>query len=393
MTDSYIPTDLYIIKIYNHDGELYKILRRWDRLEFSQRVNDPWNHTIHLRVSPNDPLGEELRNLKRDYFILIDRYDPVTDTTDLVYEGLHQTSHEQTQMDGNIVFTLYGGGYTKLLDRRIVLPPPGQEYNEKSGPAETIIKEYIYECMIRPTGLANTSDLETQQTTTFVDEDRIMPNFFIEPILGRGTTTEYRARFTNLDSVVKAIADDGGLDYGIVGTDPPGRFEFQCRSLWGLDRRLDNTEGNPEAVFSLERGNMLIPLLSTNHRHEKNYIYIGGQGQGEKRQVAQISDSTAISVSPWGRSELFTDSRKSDTYAALLATGRATLEDRKATQSFTFDLKMTRSSRWIRDWGLGDYITALYRGLRFDKKIVEVTARVSTEAQQIEQIILEFEDI
>jgi len=393
MADNYIPTDLYDIKIYDHDGNLYLSLRQWDRLEFSQRINGPWNHTITLRVSPYSNLSTLLRELVRDYFILIERYDPVTNSTDLVYEGFHQTVSEQTKQDGNIYFSLYGAGYTRLLEQRIILPIPGEEHNSKSGYAENIIKEYVIDCMVTPTGILHTSDLEAQITTTFTDSDRVVPNLSVERAGNGGEITEYNARYVNLASAIETIAKDGKVDYGIVGTNPPGSFEFQCRPIWGVDRRLNNLAGNTEAVFSLDRGNMLIPLLSTNHRHEKNYIYVGGQGEAEKRQIAQVSDSTAISKSPWARSELFVDARNTDNYAGLLYKGRGAIEERGAKKSFEFDIQMTQGSRWLRDWGLGDYITALYYGQRFDKQIVQINALVSTEAQALERITVELEDI
>lgn len=393
MIPAYEPNDIYTITVYDHTGNLYLTLRQWDRLEFSQRLNDPWNHTIQVRVSPDDSLGNTLRELPRDYFVIVERFDTLAQVTDRVYEGFHATSREQTQTDGNIFFQLFGGGFTKLLDRRVVVPPPGQENSNKSGPAETLMKEYVYECGVSPTGLTITDDISEMQTTSFIDPARIIQGLSIVPTQGRGIETEYSARFTNLNSVIKKLSEDGLLDYGIYGGDELGEFVFDARPLWGKDLRKDNSEGNTPVIFSLELGNMLIPILSINHRHEKNWVYAGGNGSGTKRIIAQAWDDEAIIASPWGRSELFVDNRQGEDYTTTLASARAAVEQRGVKEEFNFDIRQTRTSRWLRNWNLGDYVSAEYRGREFDRQIVEIAVVVSSGGQQIEQITVDLKEI
>lgn len=405
MLDTRTPGDLYTIQIYDHSGRLWKTLQGWDRLEFSQRINDPWNHSIQLTVAPNNSLCQDLRSIPPDYFVLITRYDPVTQVSTLVYEGFHATVSEQTQLDGNIFFNLYGGGYTKLLERRLVLPPPGLENSEKSGYGETIVKDYVYDSCIRPTGILVTQSEETREESTdvktietrliatFIDQGRIMPGFHVVPTENRGLQTSYSARFTNLESVVKAIIEKSGLDYGIYGSVPPGQFWFDCRPVWGLDRRVDNQDGNPPTIFSLELGNMLIPILSTNHRHEKNYFYAGGSGEGALRQLLQFSNDEAIAASPWGRSELFVSASSEDTMEGLLQACRDAEAKRGTKYEMEFGILMTRSIRWPRDWGLGDLVTAYYRDYRADKQISEIRVVVSPGQQQVENITVELKEV
>lgn len=156
---------------------------------------------------------------------------------------------------------------------------------------------------------------------------------------------------------------------------------------------MGNTDGNFPAVFSLEVGNMLIPILSTNHRHEKNYFYAGGSGQGELRQIMQFWDTEAIAQSPWGRSELFVNASGEETNDGLFQACREAQGKRGAKHEMEFDVRLTQSVRWPRDWGLGDLVTAYYRGLRFDKKISEIAVVVASSQQQAEQITLEFKEI
>lgn len=391
---AYEPNDIYTITFYSHTGSLLLTLRGWDSFEFSQRLNDPWNHTLQVNVSPDNQLAEILRELPWDTFVLAHRFDPLTQKTTKVYEGLHATSREQTQTDGNIFFQLYGGGYTKLLERRVVIPPPGQENSHKTGAAETIIKEYVYESCVSPTGLTITDDISVMQTTSFIDPARIIKGLAIAPTQGRGVPTEYTARFVQLHSVVGKIAQDGQLTYGIYGGDELGEFIFDARPIWGKDRRIDNTEGNRPVIFGVQRGNMLIPILSTNHRHEKNWIYAGGEGEGTKRIIAQAWDDEAIAQSPWGRSELFIDNRQGADYATTYAAARSALKQRGTQVSFDFDVQQTRTCRWLEHWGLGDYVTAEYYGNRtYDRKIVEITGVISPGGQTVEQLTVDLEEV
>ncbi len=389
---TYIPSIIYEVDIRDHSGNLIVYLDTWERLEFTQRLNDPWNHTIYVRLSPDNALGPLLRSLKRDYFFTITRTDMYTAERTIVYEGFHNTSSEQMQANGDIFFSLYGSGYTVLLDRRLVLPinmvnyqstyidNKGLSYNgegaakagtdnDKAGIAETVIKEYVYDCFLDP-----------------LYPDRYIQGFHLAADLLRGINVEYSARYVNLESVIKALMETAKMDYGITRYSDYGTFLFDCRPNWGTDRRVDNTEGNPPIVFSCEHGNMFIPIYSTNHRHEKNYLYIGGDGEGENRKIIMASDPVAIAESPWGRSELFVSENDVNSEKELRDKGMIALKERGKETNFDFDFIQTRATRWPLHWGLGDIVTAYYQGLRFDKKIDGITINVSLNTDKIETL-------
>ena len=393
----YIPIDLYEIYYYDFDGNLVLPLTKWNRAEFTQRVNNPWNSVFELVLSKSDPLGPLLRALKRDYILHIYRTDSFTGERTRVYEGLHNTVYEQVRTDGNIFFGLYSSGYTRFLERRSVVPPTGAENVHKVGKAETLIKAFVYENLVNPQTVTFTLGAGTTAKTFIVPSElRKLNGLVIAEDLAQGSDTEYTARFTLLDSVVSTLAENGELFFGIYSRDRIGQFIFDCRPVWGTDRRVDNTAGINPVVFSLELGNMILPILSTNTRYEKNFLYIGGEGEGTNRQIAIMQDFSSITESPWGLSELFVDARGANTSAGLLAIGSKTLKERGKLRTLEFEITNDLPiQRWPGTWGLGDLVTAYYMDERFDKRINEIHINVnsSSVSQTQEQISVELEDV
>ena len=392
---TYIPNELYEVYFHKHDGSLHLVLTKWNRLEFSQRVNNPWNHIIELVLSKDDPLGSILRALKRDYIVYIYRTDSLTGERTRVYEGLHGTVYEQLRTDGNIYFGLYGSGFTKFLERREVFPDVRLENSQKDGPAESVIKEYVYESAVNPTTFTiNFGAGATTKTFTILGNTRRLSGLVIAPDLGAGETVDYSARFTKLDSVLSTLAEQGGVYYGIYESPSFGNFIFDCKAVWGIDRRVDNTEGNTPYIFSVELGNMVLPILSSNARYESNFMIVGGSGQGLKRQLYVVSDYESIVESPWGLSEFFVEARKTDSAEGLSTIGKKALKDRGRQHTLEFEISQDRfMHRWPEAWGLGDLVTAYYMGERFDKRINEVHVSVSSSGTATEQISVELEDV
>jgi hypothetical protein len=371
-----IPLELYDILVYDHTGTLQLLLQKWSRLEFHQRLNAPWNHQITLEYGYDDPDLATIRNILNDWIIEVYRIDPVTLVRTKVYEGFNVTIVDQVRANGGIILNLYGVGYTQLLQRRIVVPPAGQEYATKTGLAESVIKSFVADSMVSP-----------------LDANRIFNGVTVAADSGAGNIITFSARYTNLLSVCETVSEQGNLDYGIIGGSEVGEFIFDARGLWGNDYREGNTAGNIPIIFSIERDNMLIPILSLNYSAEQNFMYVGGEGQGAERVIQEVQNSAAIATSPWGRKESFVESRSQNSVDALVAAGQTELEARKAKQALSFSIRQTDSSRWIRDWNLGDLITAKYYEYAFDRQIVDIGVLVSSGASNYETITVKFEDL
>ena len=57
VVSAYEPNDIYVVSMYNHTGDLYLTLTGWDRLDYAQRLNNPWNHTADMHVSDDGRVG------------------------------------------------------------------------------------------------------------------------------------------------------------------------------------------------------------------------------------------------------------------------------------------------------------------------------------------------
>lgn len=370
----------YQVYFYDHSGARVLLLQKYEYLEFHQRLNDSWNHMIRVEYSPED---EDLtffrETLVRDFIIEIHRTDPVLGTITRVYEGFHRTLVDQINMSGVVILTLYGTGYTQLLKRRIIIPAEGEENSIKSGPAETAIKEFVDDQAVNP-----------------VDTTRTITGLSIETDAGVGATAEYSARYTNLYTAVKRLSEQGNVDFGITRDTDVGTFVLEVRELWGTDRRRGNAEGNVPTIFDVTLNNMLIPIFSKRGTNEVNHVYVGGRNQGVDRIIQQEENAVDKAASPWNRAEAFVDARNETTTDGLTTRGQAYLEENRYLEKLTFNIEQTESTRWVRDWNLGDLITAVYGDTSFSKKIVEVGVVVSAGAtgkSVIEVLDAQMEDV
>lgn len=344
------------IHIYDTTGTRRLVLDGWEYSEYTQRVSDPWNHLIRINVSIEDERVDFFREtMTRDWIIEMHRTSAFG-TRELIYEGFNRTIVDQIKQDGSVVFTLYGTGYLDLVKRRIVVPPVGQENSEKTGVSGTIMGQFLDEQAINPTDTARKLSGLSLGTTT-----------------GIGGNAAYAARYTNLFTVISRLAEQGGVDFGISKGAVVGTFIFDVRTLWGTDRSVGNLGGNPPTIFDVAFNNMEIPILSLNGSDEVTFVYIGGQGQGTARTIRTLEDTAASAISPWNRQEAFVDARNESTNDGLDTHGQAYLNDHRYIERLTFNIEQTEGTQWLRDWELGDIITARYGGRQFSKKITKIT--------------------
>lgn len=366
--------NLYNIIIYDHDGNTYAIPPDVTRIQFYQRLSAPWNHQITAEMSSDNPNVAIYRNLEPDFFIHIYRTDRYTGLSELVYEGLHVTLVDQQKANSDIIFNMYGSGYTVLLNRRVVVPPAGLDNLEYTAAGETVMKSFVASQLVTPTDLT-----------------RKMQGFAVEADSGLGETITYNARYTNLMTVLENLSEQSKLDFGVVGGDTLGSFVFKTRPIWGEDKRAGTAN---EVVFSTQLGNMDIPIFSKNASEDKNFLFIGGEGRGTDRTIVSMSDPVAINKSPWNRKEHFIDGRQQGDESALRSVGATELFKKRAEETLSFQVLQTPYSRWLANWGLGDLVTARYFGFEVNKQITELNVIVTSDpsAIQPETVDVELQD-
>lgn len=370
----------YELHFYDHTGTRVLVLDGWDYLDFSQRINAPWNHQLRIRMSFEDDRVSFFRDtLVRDFILEVYRTDPFTGNTSRVYEGFHRTLVDQANSQGDIILTMYGTGFTHLITRRIVIPPAGEENDERTGVASTVMYAFLDAQAISP-----------------VDATRIMPGLSNDTLSPVGRVATYSARYTNLMTVIERLSEQGIVDFGIIRGAAAGEFVFSVRRLWGTDRRQDNAAGVVPTIFDMTFNNMDIPILSRNGDGEVTHVYVGGSGEGVARTIAEYINGPSETASPWNRHEAFVDARRETTSGGLRTTGTAYLNEHAFMERLQFNLLQTEGTRWIRDWELGDIVTSWYFTVRADKKIREVRVIVSAgegDTAPVETISAEIEDV
>lgn len=357
----------YQVFLYNvPDFDLYAQLTLYSRLEYHQRLSAPWNAQLDWNLNEESAVLTVLRNLldkdERNKILVIRRYDQIEGVWDKVYEGFVTTAVDQTKQDGTVLFNLYSQGYTEFLNWREVVPTG--EYQEESGPAEDVLKAFVSD------GFAGT---------------RTLAGFVVEASSGAGNLISKSVRFQWVLSTIQSIAEEGLLEFGVTGTYPPTTFTLEARPVWGIDRRVDYSIS--PTIFDLTLRNMENPILSVNSKSEINVVYVGGEGQGADRVIFPVENTDLLTSSPWGRKEGYTDARDETTDDGYRAAGRAYLEVNKVEEKFTFNVKQTNTCRWLRQWELGDLVTAYYAGRRFDKKFTEIAVTVTPSGGESDEVI------
>lgn len=337
------------------------ILTDWSRMSFTQKINDFWYHNISFETTRGSVTTDLLRNtIGVDWIVEVYRKDLISGDKDKVYEGLNQTVVDQMKNDGTFLFNLYGQGHTSLLKRRVIKPADDADTFTMTDNGETIIKTLVNDQVVSPT-----------------DTDRTIRGMIVEADQGEGETITFSARNTNLLSGIKKIALESRVDFGVVVTSIPGILELQVRPTWGSKRFINNADGNPAVIFNISNANMNIPILSNNHSDEKNVVYVGGAGQGSDRTIIEVEDELATDDSDWNRREAFVNKGNVSDVAELSNIGSEYLEDHAATQTLTFNVSQEGPNRWLRDWVLGDVVSAVYFGNIFLKKIAEISVNVT----------------
>lgn len=176
-----------------------------------------------------------------------------------------------------------------------------------------------------------------------------------------------------------------------------GRFLFRVANPWGTDKRTTNPDGITPVVFDLQAGNMQIPIYSQRGSKEVNAVYVGGAGQGGAQEIYEQIDEAEVAASPWNRREGFTNAPDAIVSSDLGKVATRYLYDNRPTKELTFNVQQSGRTKWLRDWKLGDYVSAKYADTIFHKQISEiniiVTASSEGSSSQTEVITAEFIEV
>lgn len=335
----------------------------FNRLEIKHHLNSFSDHVLSL-----SGYDERISLFGLDCLVEVRRKIP-NESWYTEYIGFHRSSERSISEADRRIYTSYGRGLLDLVNRRSIMYYATTTYTLKSGPGETVMKEYVEENL----GASATSPPRVVSGT--------FPNFTIELDLARGNNWFGQRSYKNLLEVLQEVAIATSVDFDIVWTGTG--FEFKCYSPQrGTDRR-------DTVIFSPSFGNMIRPNYILSRTEEANVIVVMGSDIGTARRI-QVRESTAQNDSPWNKIEAAHDARQEDTISALQSAGDAQLEELAAKENFTCEIVQTNTLQYGRDYFLGDIVTLVFDDIIRVKKIIGVEINIS---EGKEDINLEFGDI
>lgn len=354
----------YQIRLYNISGAQVAVLDNWDNLEINKNVNGFHDHVLQMDLD-----DERVQYFTTDALLRIMRRIPGESWYE-EYCGFHRTPHKTISEKGKKQFVSYGRGLVDLLRRRSLGYYATSAFGIKSGPGETVMKEFVNE----NAGPGANNALRLSNGVTL--------GLSIEGDSGRGDNWFGQRSYRNLLELLQEIALATDVDFDVVYLGA-NLFEFRCYyPCLGTDRTTT-------VKFAPELGNMDQPNYSKSRTEEGNVVFALGSGEGTSRHTL-VRSTAAVGDSPWNRSEIICDARQEDTYNALNTAALEALEAAQAREEFNFQVIQTPGLQYGKDYFLGDLITARFEDVISVKKIVGIKIQVS---EGKERIAAEFADL
>ena len=175
-----------------------------------------------------------------------------------------------------------------------------------------------------------------------------------------GTALTLNCEWAPLLETLQQVAALGGGDFDLVRT-AAGAWNFRWyNGQLGTDR-------SATVFFSTELGNMGNPVLTFDHLGEATVAVVGGDGEESARTIAI---RTSADYAATNDIEAFVNASGADSTSSA---GDAALAERRRQHTFKFDVLQTPGCNYGTHYGLGDLVTAQYRGTDYGMQVRGVT--------------------
>lgn len=327
------------------DGEI----DNYESLQFIRRWQKPGEFELHININK-----AHTDKLVEDNLIMLGSKKKV---------GVIRHRENSFDEKGNASDELIVKGTTLqgLIGRRITVPPTGQGYDRASGPAEAIIKQYVYNNCVAPS-----------------DPKRVINALTVAPYQGRGKTTVWQTRFEPLETVLQDISEFCDVGWDITLDIPNFLMVFEVSEGRNL------TAGQsilPPVTFSTDFENVKNQHYVNSALNYKNVGYAGGQGEEEERLIQIVGDASGLT-----RVETFLDCSQAADADELVSLGEQKLAELKRVQTFEMGISPTNQFVYEKDWNLGDKVTLQSKkwGVTLDSRITEVKEIYETSGFSLE---------
>lgn len=221
------------------------------------------------------------------------------------------------------------------LGGRTLPRPTGMDFNERTGPADDVVKAYVY----NEAGAGAIAARRVNGLTVAVDAGAVAN---VTKLWLGGTLLEH----------IQRLAAERAFYWGLVPTyDLSGNLsgmEFRTAyPFWGSDLRKGNAG---ELVLAQDNHNIATLAYKLDLRTHVNHVYVAGPGEDRNQLVREVEDAAAVAL--YGRREAWITS-DNITEAGLDADGENYLAQHKAVEV----LEATTLPGVITPSNLGDVIT------------------------------------
>ncbi|ARD65013.1 Gp37-like protein [Eubacterium limosum] len=208
-------------------------------------------------------------------------------------------------------------------------------------------------------------DLVNEQVVHPADPARTAKEMRVLQSQHRGIKITFQSRFKYLTDELFELSRQSGLGPVIWLDTDNKQFVFEVLEGKDCTHRIDNPNSY---IFSKGSGKVTKRTYTYSCEGEKNMAYIGGQGDGDEREVVKIN----AHLTGLQRKEMFIDARdiaEGET-DSLLDRGKLKLSAAAATVSYIFDAD---TQDYGRSWDLGDLATYVdENGFVEDNRITQV---------------------
>ena len=272
---------------------------------------------------------------------------------------------EQTQNNTEGTWLIEGASDDIFLSERLAYPTPGTAdvtaqtsgYDIRTGPAETVIKEYV--------------DVNMGPSAP---TDRRISSLTIEADLARGETVYANARFNQIQDLIYDLAQVGGLGYQISQTN--GSLIF---SMYEPVDRSD--------IIRMDIQNRKLSSSTYSYGTAKvTRAIVGGRGEAEHRIFVERSTTDSLNAEvDWNRRiEVFKDARQSEDTKELNTAGDELLVDLgKTITEFSVTPSDDQTMIYGIDWFQGDRVTVVANDIERTAVVTEVGIQIAEDGVRV----------
>jgi len=286
------------------------------------------------------------------------------------------------------ILTISGPDVNDLLRRRIIAAYAGSSFAQKSDFADDMMKEVVTESISDAADPTPTAGTRVWNDLSIAVDTSSGPAISLAFAFDKLLTPSGGGVLPAIARAAKEASTEVFFDT-VHNNVSASSIDFEFRTNIG---QLGQDLTGLGVLFDQERGNMKNPFLEYDYTNEVNYVYAGGQGQGQARWIEQWYDPARYSVSQWARCEAFTDARNQSNDNAVIAKARKKTEEGRPRRRFGAWPQDTQFARFGIDWNFGDKVRTRYRSIEFDAVIRSVLISVDRFGQEILQARLAYED-